>query len=69
MSKSFDPWQEGRRAWKRLSGWQDDGGSTQGHPDDGDAALGALTDVGAVHRILDQFAVRVVHSDHGMAQS
>ena len=54
MGKGFDPWQEGRRAWKRLSGWQDDGGSTPGHPDDGDAALAALTDVGAVHRILDQ---------------
>jgi hypothetical protein len=54
MGKSIDPWQEGRRAWKRLSGWQDDGASTPGHPDDGNAALAALTDVGAVHRLLDQ---------------
>ena len=62
MSKSFDPWQEGRRAWKRLSGWQDDSASTPGHPDDGDAALAALTDVGAVHRILDQFELIAVRT-------
>ena len=61
MSKSFDPWQDGRRAWKRLSGWQDDGASA-GHPDDGDAALAALTDVGAVHRILDQFELIAVRT-------
>jgi hypothetical protein len=62
MSKSFDPWQEGRRAWKRLNGWQDDGTSTPGHPDDGDAALAALTDVGVVHRILDQFELIAVRT-------
>jgi hypothetical protein len=61
MSKSFDPWQDGRRAWKQLSGWQDDGASA-GHPDDGDAALAALTDVGAVHRILDQFELIAVRT-------
>lgn len=62
MSKSVDPWQDGRRAWKRLSGWQDDSSSTSGHPDDGDAALAALTDVGAVHRILDQFELIAVRT-------
>src|SRR6476659_5254166 len=61
MGKSIDPWQDGRRAWKRLSGWQDDSASA-GHPDDGDAALAALTDVGAVHRILDQFELIAVRT-------
>src|SRR6478736_10304535 len=62
MSKSSDPWQDGRRAWKRLNGWQDDGASTTGHPDDGDAALAALSDVGVVHRILDQFELMAVRT-------
>jgi hypothetical protein len=62
MSKSSDPWQDGRRAWKRLNGWQDDGASTAGHPDDGDAALAALSDVGVVHRILDQFELIAVRT-------
>jgi hypothetical protein len=43
-------WQEGRRAWERLTGWSEE----RGHPDDGDAALTALSDVGHVRRLLDQ---------------
>jgi DNA-binding Lrp family transcriptional regulator len=62
MGKSIDPWQEGRRAWKRLNGWQDDGASSPGHPDNGEAALAALTDVGVVHRILDQFELIAVRT-------
>ena len=31
-------------------------------PDDGDAALAALTDVGVVHRILDQFELIAVRT-------
>lgn len=53
-----NPWQDGRRAWARLSGWHQDApsalGGAAGHPDDGDQALDALGDVGLVRRLLDQ---------------
>jgi len=62
MSKSLDPWEEGRRAWKRLNGWQNDAPPTPGHPDDGDAALAALTDVGVVHRVIDQVELIAVRT-------
>jgi PASTA domain len=52
-SKSRGPWQDGRRAWERLSGWHEDGPAA-GHPDDGERALEALGDVGLVRRLLDQ---------------
>jgi hypothetical protein len=55
MGKDRSPWQYGRRAWERLNGWHEDGPSASpGHPDDGDSALTALADVGAVRRLLDQ---------------
>lgn len=55
MGKGRSPWQDGRRAWERLNGWHQDGpAATPGHPDDGDAALTALADVGLVRRLLDQ---------------
>jgi transposase-like protein len=47
-----DPWIEGRQAWSRLSEWiQFDGG---GSDRAGDAALGALGDVGSLRRLLDR---------------
>ena len=53
MSRS--PWQDGKRAWARLNGWhQDNAAAVPGHPDDGDEALDALTDVSLVRRLLDQ---------------
>lgn len=55
MGKDRSPWQDGRRAWQRLTGWHQDGpAATPGHPDDGDGALTALGDVGLVRRLLDQ---------------
>jgi transposase-like protein len=54
MSKGRSPWQDGRRAWERLKGWHHDKpGAVHGHPDDGDAALDALADIGLVRRLLD----------------
>lgn len=55
MGRRRSPWQDGRRAWERLNGWHQDGpAATPGHPDDGDAALTALADVGLIRRLLDQ---------------
>jgi hypothetical protein len=52
MSKGRSPWQDGRRAWERLTGWHRDAPSA--HPDDGDQALKALADVGLLRHLLDQ---------------
>jgi hypothetical protein len=55
MGKGRSPWQDGRRAWERLNGWYQDGPAAKpGHPDDGDAALTALADIGQVRHLLDQ---------------
>jgi hypothetical protein len=54
MGKGSGPWQDGRRAWARLSGWHQDAPAEPAHPDDGDQALDALGDVGLVRRLLDQ---------------
>lgn len=51
MAKGGGPWQDGRRAWERLFAWHQHHGSGA---DDGDAALGALADIGAVRRLLEQ---------------
>jgi hypothetical protein len=50
------PWHEGREAWERLGG----------RPRSGEEALGALSDIGLVRRLLDQAeleAVRVARRD------
>ena len=63
MTKGDGPWQEGRRAWERLTSWSQE----RGHPDDGDAALTALSDIGHVRRLLDQaelVAVRTARRHH-----
>jgi PASTA domain len=49
----MEAWEDGRRAWERLAGWDEDGPAA-GHPDDGDGALAALSDIGLVRRLLDQ---------------
>ena len=57
-------WEDGRRAWDRLRDWHRDG---SGSGQDGDGALDALDDVGALRRLLDQAelaAVRVARR-HG----
>ena len=50
-------WEDGRRAWERLDGW-DEGP----HPDDGSAALAALSDIGTVRRLLDQAELSAVRT-------
>jgi DNA-binding Lrp family transcriptional regulator len=55
MSKGGSRWQDGRRAWQRLTGWyQNTSSAVPGHPDDGDGAVAALADIGLVRRLLDQ---------------
>ncbi|MDT3445328.1 MULTISPECIES: PASTA domain-containing protein [unclassified Pseudofrankia] len=56
------PWQEGRRAWERLDNWRD---RVFGRPesiDHGEAALGALTDIGTLRRLLDQTELEAVRA-------
>jgi hypothetical protein len=55
------PWDDGRRAWERLDGWDQDG-PVPGHPDDGDGALAALSDIGTVRRLLDQAELAAVRT-------
>jgi PASTA domain len=58
-----NPWEDGRQAWERLGSWYQGGASAApGHPDDGDAALSALADVGAVRRLLDQAELAAVRT-------
>jgi DNA-binding Lrp family transcriptional regulator len=54
MGKDRSPWRDGRRAWERLNGWHQDSPSAHpGHPDDGQAAVDALADIGHVRHLLD----------------
>jgi PASTA domain len=50
-------WRDGRQAWERLDGWDEDR-----HPDDGTAALAALSDIGTVRRLLDQAELSAVRT-------
>jgi hypothetical protein len=50
-------WSDGRQAWERLDGWDADA-----HPDDGSAALVALSDIGTVRRLLDQAELSAVRT-------
>jgi hypothetical protein len=54
MGRGRAPWQDGRRAWSRLNGWHQDPKAVPGHPDDGDAALKALSDVHLVRGLLER---------------
>jgi hypothetical protein len=49
---SRDPWHEGREAWERLGG----------RPRSGEEALGALSDIGLVRRLLDQAELEAVRA-------
>lgn len=62
-----DQWDEGRRAWDRLAGWNRDLPSAGAHADDGEGALDALGDVGLVRRLLDQAELGAVRASrrHG----
>lgn len=47
-----DPWRDGREAWERLSH----------RPTSGEEALGALSDIGLVRRLLDQAELEAVRA-------
>jgi PASTA domain len=49
---SLDPWRDGLEAWKRLAR----------RPRSGEEALGALSDVGLVRRLLDQAELEAVRA-------
>jgi hypothetical protein len=49
---SRDPWHEGCEAWERLGG----------RPRSGEEALGALSDIGLVRRLLDQAELEAVRA-------
>ncbi len=67
MGKGRGAWDEGGRAWQRLTGWDHGTPKEHGHhAEAGDDALDALSDVGLLRRLLDQAelgAVRVAR--HG----
>lgn len=68
MAQGRAPWQDGRRAWMRLNGWHnDDPNAVPGHPDDGDAALKALSDVDLVRGLLERAEIVAVKTarSHG----
>jgi hypothetical protein len=70
VARGRAPWQDGRRAWERLNGWhQDSPRETPGHPDDGGAALTALSDIGMVRRLLDQAELVAVKTARGHGKS
>ncbi|NKQ51546.1 PASTA domain-containing protein [Amycolatopsis sp. K13G38] len=58
----MDLWEEGQRAWHRLSGWRQ-------APSGGEDALAALTDLGLVRRSLDQVELDAVREARGHRRS
>ena len=56
-------WSEGHEAWRRLRRWH------ERETADGDAALDALSDVGALRRLLDQVELSAVRAARGRAKS
>ena len=56
-------WSDGYEAWKRLRRWHERGTA------DGDAALDALSDIGALRRLLDQAELSAVRAARGRAKS
>jgi hypothetical protein len=57
MASGSDAWDEGRRAWERLTR-----AFAGGRPDGGEAALEGLSDIGALRRLLDQAELVAVRS-------
>jgi hypothetical protein len=56
-------WSDGFEAWKRLRRWHERGTV------DGDPALDALSDIGALRRLLDQAELSAVRAARGRAKS
>jgi hypothetical protein len=67
MARKDGPWRDGRRAWERLESWRERvAGNTGDSPQE---ALSALTDVGALRRLLDQAELEAVRSARGHRSS
>jgi hypothetical protein len=61
VSKRGGPWDDGHRAWARLTSWHARrAGSAQGSG--GDAALEAMADIGTLRRLLDQAELAAVRA-------
>jgi hypothetical protein len=56
-------WPDGFEAWTRLRGWH------ERSADDGRAALEALSDIGALRRLLDQAELAAVRTARGNAKT
>ena len=56
-------WPDGFAAWQRLRGWHERSSR------DGDDALDALSDIGAVRRLLDQAELAAVRDARGRSKS
>jgi hypothetical protein len=56
VSKHRGPWDDGHRAWQRLTNWHRDTSAGAGatKPEAGEHALDAMADIGAIRRLLDQ---------------
>jgi hypothetical protein len=63
MARGDGSWQDGRRAWERLVAWHQRGA------DDGEAALSALSDIGAVRRLLEQAELEAVRAARGAGRA
>ena len=61
MGKRRGPWDDGHRAWTRLTAWQS---SRQGGTDQsaGDDALDAMADIGILRRLLEQSELAAVRT-------
>ena len=61
MGKRRGPWDDGHRAWTRLTAWQSSrqGGSD---PSAGDEALDAMADIGILRRLLEQSELAAVRT-------
>ena len=64
------PWQDGQRAWDRLAGWYPETPSAVPKDADGGArALGALTDIGLVRRLLEHAELTAVRTARRQGKS
>ena len=61
MGKRRGPWDDGHRAWTRLTAWQSSrhGGTD---PSAGDDALDAMADIGILRRLLEQSELAAVRT-------
>jgi len=61
VSKKRGPWEDGHRAWARLTAWHA-GGRSGSLDSEGDAALEAMTDIGTLRRLLEQAELAAVRT-------